>query len=246
MARVPAAGRVDPVRSGATSWRLDSRWGLQACRHMLEAVIRFLIGLVFGVVLIPLAVVLCTLAWNRVPSALPEDPYALAIGLALGLGLAFVNRRPKWLWWFSHTFLHELCHALACLATGVRIRSFKVTGGNGGAVEYDQTGPIRTTLIAMAPYTLPLLPLPLLIAQHLSHDAAWRAGLSGACGWAIIAHLHGLWQNLRLNLIPADGDLAITGRLLGMVLIWVALLTLFAGSIVVLWSSQRLVAGWPI
>ena len=213
---------------------------------MIGTAIRFLVGLLLAVVLIPAGVLLVDAARERAAGTWPEDAPFLAAGLLVGVLLMVINRRPRWLWWFSHTFLHELAHALACLALGVRIRSFKVTAGNGGAVVYDRTGPVRTTLIAMAPYTLPLLPLPLLIVQHLCGEAPWRGWISAACGWAMVAHLHGLWKNLRLNYAAADGDLAVSGRLLGLVLVVAALLLLAAAALAALWSSARVVPGWPV
>lgn len=208
---------------------------------MLGTVLRFLVGLVLGVTLLPACAWLVGRIARALPTPWPEDHLWFAAGVGVGLLCAFV--RPNWL---LHTFLHECAHALACLGLGVRIRAFSATAGKGGCVEYDQPGPLRNTLIAIAPYTLPLVAGPVLVGQHLAGQTDWRAPLSLLAGWALIAHLHGLYHNIRLNFFGSDSDLAVTGRLLGLVLIASGLCLLAALALSVLWSSARIVPGWPV
>jgi hypothetical protein len=208
---------------------------------MLGTVLRFLVGLVLGVTLLPAGVWLVARIARGLSSPWPEDPIWLIAGA--GIGVLFATMRPNWL---LHTFLHECAHAVACLALGVRIRSFTATAGNGGCVEYDAPGPVRNTLIAIAPYTLPLVAGPLLVVQHLAGERDWRPAATLLCGWALVAHLHGLYHNIRLNFFGTDSDLATTGRLLGLVLIACGLCLLAALAMAVLWSSARIVPGWPV
>ncbi|MFM2091454.1 MAG: Peptidase M50B-like, partial [Planctomycetota bacterium] len=203
--------------------------------------VRFLIGLVLGLTLLPACVWVAGRAVRAAPSPWPEDPLWLVAGV--GIGILFAAMRPNW---FLHTFLHECAHATACILLGVRIRSFSATAGKGGCVEYDAPGPVRNTLIAIAPYTLPLVAGPLLAIQHVAGERDWRPAVTLLCGWALVAHLHGLYHNIRLNFFGSDSDLAVTGRLLGMVLIACALVLLAALAVWVLWSSARIAPGWPV
>ncbi len=51
-------------------------------------------------------------------------------------------------------------HLIVCLLVFIRPTGISVTDGRGGAFEHVETGPIRSTLIQIAPYTLPLLLTP--------------------------------------------------------------------------------------
>lgn len=162
----------------------------------------------------------------------PADVVAITAGLALGLML-IAFRRPNWL---LHTFLHECAHALVCVLLLVRVRGMRFSDGRGGEVEHDPVGPVRTMLILLAPYTLPVVLGPLLLARYFLVEPPWRAPLSAlvACAW--LTHVTGLAHNLRLNLWPTDGDLARTGRLFGLAVSVSALLLLTAATVAVLWS----------
>ena len=124
----------------------------------------------------------------------PQDARALGLGLGLGLVLAWW-KRPNWL---LHTFVHESCHALMCAMLWIPVRSFKVSDGMGGAVEHGQTDYPRTVLIAIAPYIVPLLLIPALLAQQYFslHYRPWATCIVGAL---VIQHLTGLYHNIRLN-----------------------------------------------
>lgn len=149
----------------------------------------------------------------------PEDAFALATGVLLAAALVWW-RRPNWL---VHTLIHEACHALVATVLLVRVRAFQASDGQGGAVLHDRVDWPRTVLIAIAPYTLPLLLLPALLAQE-TVPLRWRPLASFAVGALAVHHLHGLWHNVRLNFLHRQADLPRVGRLLSLVLISAALL----------------------
>lgn len=161
----------------------------------------------------------------------PEDVVPLAVGALLGATLAWW-RRPSWL---VHTAIHEACHALVCLLLLVRVRQFQISDGQGGAVLHDRVDWLRTTLIAIAPYTLPLLLAPALVAQELT-PPRWRPLLGVVIGVLAVHHLHGLWHNVRLNFRGRQSDLARVGRGLSLVLIAASLLGLAGVVPLVLWE----------
>lgn len=160
----------------------------------------------------------------------PQDPLWLGGGIAIGLAMVWW-KRPNW---FLHTVLHETCHAVMCLLLFVPVRSFQATAGHGGAVEHDRTDWPRTVLIAIAPYVLPLLLAPALVAQELL-PRPWRPMATGAVGLLLVQHLSGLFHNLRLNWDGDQSDLVRVGRALSVVLIWCGLLALGWISVRVLW-----------
>lgn len=164
----------------------------------------------------------------------PQDPTQLAAGVGLGALLVWW-RRPNWL---VHTTIHETCHALVCILLLVPVRQFQVSDGQGGAVLHDRVDWLRTTVIAIAPYTLPLLLAPALIAQQFA-TPTWRPTATFAVGLLAMHHLHGLWHNVRLNFIGRQSDLARIGRLLSLVLIACALLALSGWIMLVLWEIRR-------
>jgi hypothetical protein len=163
----------------------------------------------------------------------PEDPLWLAIGLMAGLALVF-TRRPNW---FLHTMLHEASHLLMARMLGVRVHRFMASDGSGGEVQHAAVGPLRSALISLAPYTVPLVLGPLLIARALTPEGWPRCVLSALCAVAFITHLTGLVHNIRLNLRDPAGDLAKVGRPLALASIACVLLLVTAWSIAVLWDD---------
>lgn len=211
---------------------------------MLRALVRFLVALVVGGLLLPpvlsWVVTLVQARWT-----LPQDPWAVAVGAGLGL-LMMLLWRPSWFW---HTWVHEHCHLVACLVLFTKVRGLSATDGRGGAVDYDAVDALRGTLIAIAPYTLPLLLLPLLLAQELLPAGPWRQVATGLVALAFFTHLHGLWHNIRLNLTGSDSDLVRTGRPLAAVLIVLGLALTVALVLFALWGDPlmdgvALVATW--
>lgn len=199
---------------------------------MLSILVRNGLGLIAGFFALPwcLAELLATVERHQ---HWPRQPWAVGIGMGLGWALVFL-RRPNWLF---HTFVHEACHALLCLLTFVKIRGVRFTDGRGGMVEHDQADPVRTTLIAIAPYTVPLLLGPALLARWWWPNGPAGELLSGLCACLFIAHVHGLAHNVRLNFWGKDADLPRVGRFLALVLIIGTLLLLTALTIEILWTG---------
>ncbi len=198
----------------------------------LSALFRNGLGLVLGFFALPwcVAVLLSAITHHQY---WPRFPVAVIIGTGLGLGFLFL-RRPNLL---LHTLVHEACHALLCLLLFVRLRGIRATDGRGGEVEHDQADPLRTTLIAIAPYTLPLLLGPALLARMWWHEGIAAMILAGLCAFLFITHLQGLALNIRLNFWGSDADLPKVGRFLALVLIAGVLLLLTAAVINVLWAG---------
>lgn len=190
------------------------------------------LGLVLGFFALPWCVSLLLSTCER-HAYWPRYPLAVASGLAVG-GLLMFLRRPNLL---LHTFVHEACHALLCLLTFVKIRGMSFTDGRGGEVEHNQTDPVRTTLIAIAPYTVPLLLGPALLARMWWHGPTAAIILSGVCAFLFVAHVQGLVLNIRLNFWGEKADLPRVGRFLALVLIIGTFLLLTAGTIEVLWQG---------
>ena len=144
----------------------------------------------------------------------PHDGWWPVSGMLVAAGMVWW-KRPSWL---VHTILHETCHALVCWLLLVRIRNFQASDGQGGKVIHDKTDPIRSTIISLAPYTLPLLLLPVMIGHHFAHPQTrhWWAFFAG---FFLVHHLHGLFHNIRLNHRGAQADLVKSGRLLSLVVI---------------------------
>ncbi len=198
----------------------------------LAALIRNGLGLVLGFFALPwcLNTLLTTVSLHPY---WPRHPAAVIIGAGLGLGFLFL-RKPNAL---LHTLVHEACHALMCLLLFVRIRGISATDGRGGEVEHDQADPVRSTLIAIAPYTVPLLLGPALLARWWWHGGTTGLILSGVCSFLFITHLQGLGLNIRLNFWGEGADLPMVGRFLALVLIAGTLLLLTAAVITVLWAG---------
>jgi hypothetical protein len=199
---------------------------------IISACVRLVIGILLGLAALPWCVDLLfdTLRTHR---HLPQDPWAVAIGAVLGLLVVFAGR-PNWL---VHTLIHELCHAVLCLILGVRVRSFQISDGEGGFVKHDQSDVLRGTVILIAPYTLPLLLAPVLLARMWYHEPSpVRIGLSGAVAFLFVTHLVGLWRNVVTNFWGAEGDLAKVGRFLALVIILAVLILVVVWTVGTLWS----------
>jgi len=166
----------------------------------------------------------------------PADPLAVACGVVAGVGL-MVWKRPNWL---VHTAIHELCHLLMCMVLFVPVNSFRATRGQGGEVTHRRIDPLRETLIGIAPYTLPLVLLPCLLALRFAPAGSWHALASGCTGLAYVHHLHGLFHNVRLNARGAGSDLVKIGRPLSAMLILGTLMLVTAWVITLLGESV-----WP-
>jgi hypothetical protein len=191
---------------------------------MLRSILSFLVALPLAIFAVPWCAMLLAQVWSARVTAdapWPDQPWAVAGGMVLGLALAWW-KTPNW---FIHTTIHELCHALACWTLWVRVRGFAASDGQGGKVEYDRCDPIRDTLIAVAPYTLPLmLGVMLLVHRLVPDEQPWPDIATGLVGLAIIDHLHGLYHNVRLNFWGGETDFAKAGRPLMLVLIVLSLL----------------------
>lgn len=199
---------------------------------ILDAVVRFLIGALLGLAALPWCLDLLLDA-VRAHQHAPQDPWSVAIGAALGLAMVLIGR-PNW---FVHTLIHELCHAILCWILFVRVRSFHISDGDGGFVKHDEPDVLRGTCILIAPYTLPLLLAPALLARMWYHDPDYlRLVLSGLCAFLFITHLVGLWRNVATNFWGSEGDLAKVGRFLALVLIVGLLMLVCAWTLTTLWS----------
>jgi hypothetical protein len=204
---------------------------------MLVRTLRFVLDLALGgaawVFLVPWCAAMLLHVWREHVAGPPPDEVALLAGLTLGL-ISLLWARPNLL---LHTWLHETAHALMCLLLFVRVGAITATAGKGGETRHE---PVRVRLlpILIAPYVLPLIAGPLLVARWLSPEGLLRTGLTFACGLGLFMHLHGLALNLRLNTVGANADLPRVGHLLAFALIIAALLLMAAAAVVVLWSTQ--------
>jgi hypothetical protein len=199
---------------------------------LAQAAVRFALGLLLLCLGLPGCVQLLCLTIAAHPGE-PQDPWAVAFGLGCGVALGAMMRPT----WFFHTWMHENSHLLMCSLFWLRIDQFQASSGQGGAVVYEHVGPIRRTLIALAPYTLPLILLPLALARWLVPAGWWREGLSAAVACAAVHHLVAVFHNVRTNFWAGDGDLAVAGRFFSLVAIVEMLLLVAAGLVVVLWSG---------
>ncbi len=193
---------------------------------------RFLLGVVALITLLPAA----TMALGSVVAErqrAPPDPLWVAGGLLLGMGL-MVLRRPNW---FLHTLQHEACHLIACWGLGVRVHRLVASDGQGGEVSHSAVGPVRTGIIALAPYVLPLLLAPLLVARALVPEGTARSVLSAGCALAYPLHLVAVFHNVRLNLFDSKGDFAQVGRLFALAVTLGAALLTTAAAVAVLWAD---------
>jgi len=179
---------------------------------MLGGTLRLILGILALLFVLPA----CATVTARVALGTHGPPAAggaLLIGVLLAAALVWW-RRPNWL---IHTAIHEACHALFCVLLGVRIRSFQATDGRGGAVIHSRVDPVRTTLIALAPYVWPLLLTPVLALRWwVDGPGAGRVLLTFLCGFLAVHHLHGLYHNVRLNFWGRQADLTRAGKVLSL------------------------------
>ena len=205
-------------------------------RRVLGALVRLLVAIALAIGLGPIC--FDVLHWAARGLRWPP-PDAAATVAGAGLGLMFMLwRKPNW---FIHTAVHELCHLIVCLLVFVRPTGISVTDGRGGAVEHIETGPIRSTLIQIAPYTLPLLLIPALITRHfiVTGPDPWRHVLSAVVAFLWVTHLQALYHNIRINISGDQADLVKVGRPLSFVLIALSLLLVSA------WTVRALYTGMP-
>jgi hypothetical protein len=199
--------------------------------------LRLLVDVVVGgaawVLLVPWCWSLLVAVWTPLAGP-PPDEVALAAGLLTGLVLV-LWRKPNLL---LHTWLHETAHALMCNLLLVRVSAISVSDGQGGAVRHEAVDPVRLVAILIAPYVLPMVAGPLLLARWLCDDGPLRIGLTFLCGIGLASHLDGLWLNLRLNTFGPGADLQRVGHLLASALIAAALLLLASAALVVLFAQQ--------
>lgn len=214
---------------------LAARPALHHARRVLGTLVRLLVAAALAVGLGPIC--FDVLHWaSRDLRWPPPDAAATVGGAALGL-LFLLWRKPNW---FIHTAVHELCHLIVCLLVFVRPTGISITDGRGGAVEHLETGPIRSTLIQIAPYTLPLLLAPVLITRHfiITDPDPWRQVLSGAAAFLAVTHLQALYHNIRINISGDQADLVKVGRPLSFVLIALVLMLVSAWVIRALWTGS--------
>lgn len=203
---------------------------------MLRTVVGWVVAGVLAVVALPWCAHVLAWTWQRhvmgAPRHLPEDPWAVACGLAGAVAL-MCWKKPDW---FLHTLIHEAGHALMCAALWVRISSFHVSRDRGGEVVYERPDALRSALIGIAPYTVPLPLIPaLLIVRLAAEGTVWHAAGSALSAFAYLLHLQALWHNLRLNWRGDDSDLVRLGRPLAAVLIVGVLLLVTAWVVGMLW-----------
>lgn len=209
---------------------------------MLGALVSLLVAIALALGLGPICFdvlrwAAATLRWP------PPDLFAVAGGAAAGV-LFILWRKPNW---FIHTAVHELCHLVVCLLVFVRPTGITVTDGRGGAVEHVEADPLRSTLIRIAPYTLPLLLTPVLVVRHfiITGPEPWREALSAGAAFLYITHLQALYHNIRLNVSGEQSDLVRIGRPLSFVLIALALLLVTAWTLRALWAGPSALAPVP-
>lgn len=207
--------------------------------HNIAAVIGWLVRLLVGIALAAGAGPICwdVLLWAAKGVRWPiPDAIATLGGGALGILFVFW-RRPNG---FIHTYIHEHCHLFVYVALHGRTpMGLHVSDGQGGALEHIETDPIRSTIVQIAPYTLPLLLLPALVARHffVSEPGAWRHVLSGAVAFLFATHLQGLYHNVRINISGNQSDLVKVGRPLSFVLISLVLMLVSAWTLRALWTG---------
>lgn len=200
---------------------------------MLGSVVRNLLAVLIGFFGLPccLDLLLEIIARHRHP---PPHPWSLAGGLAAGL-LFLLLRRPNR---FLQTFLHEMAHGIACLVLWVKIDAFFASRNEGGFVrfEYRDSDPLRSTLIHLAPYVLPLALGPVLVVRLAVPPGPWQAACSALASFCYVLHLAGLVDDLRGNFWGPESDFAKAGRFLGLVLVLGSLILLTAATVYGLWA----------
>lgn len=188
----------------------------------MPTMLGFLVGTAvacgLAILVVPLSWAAFTQALDNAPR-LPRDPWFLLAGMLIGL-VSQVTGRPSLLF---RAIVHESAHALACLVLFVPIRGFMASRTEGGFVQHVKTGPIRTVLILIAPYVLPLLLAPPLIVAFFQHQPSpWREIVTAWCGGATIVHVGHLLWNMRHNWWGKESDLRRIGWPLSLILIALA------------------------
>jgi hypothetical protein len=202
---------------------------------MIGTVVRWLVAVTLAVGLGPICFDLLQWAGKGLRWPPPDAP-ALIGGAGAGV-LFLLWKKPNW---FIHTAVHELCHLVVCLLVFVRPTGISISNGKGGAVEHVETDPVRSTLIQIAPYTLPLLLTPILITRQfiITDPQPWRQVLGGAAAFFFITHLQALYHNVRINISGEQADLVKVTRPLSFVLIVLGLMLVTTWTIRVLWSGN--------
>ena len=202
---------------------------------MVRAVVSLIVAVILGIFGLPWCAWVLHHTWSEhilhARQPLPQDPLWVLCGALVGVAL-ICWKRPNW---FLHTIIHESCHALTCMALFVPVHSFRASRGQGGEVTHDRPDALRETLIAIAPYTAPLMLMPALLVVRLLDPGPWHGLASGVAAFAYVHHLQGLWHNVRLNFFGKDSDLVKVGRPLSLVLIAGILLLVTAWTIDLLW-----------
>lgn len=157
----------------------------------------FLIG---TIVAVALAAVTLPLTWIQVHDRLHlvqrVPPEAGILTGAAILAVVVVALRPSILF---RVVIHESAHTLFCLALGVPIKGFMASENDGGFVQHMRTGPVRTVLILIAPYTLPVLLAPALVFLMFADAGLPRQIATALVGFFTVIHLVHLTWNIRHN-----------------------------------------------
>ncbi|MDA3963674.1 MAG: M50 family metallopeptidase [Planctomycetota bacterium] len=201
--------------------------------NLFSGAVRLVLGVILALVALPACFhVLVTVVQGLYGS--PGHPWALIAGVASAAALVWW-RKPNWL---IHTLIHEACHAIVAALFGVKVKAFQATDGQGGAVIHAKVDPVRTTIIALAPYTVPLLLGPVLIGRALVTAPSTAAVvLTFLCGFLAVHHLHGLYHNVRINFWGKQADLTRAGKVLSLVVIVGVHALLAAAWLEVLWEG---------
>ena len=180
--------------------------------RLVSAALRAVIGVLLAILALPWCFHLLVVQL-RLAHGAPWHPWALSAGLLLAAGLVW------------------------CVALRVRITAFQATDGRGGAVLHQKVDPVRTTIIALAPYTLPLLLAPLLLVRQFLVTVPSTGGAIATflVGFLTVHHLHGLYHNVRINFWGRQADLTRAGKILSLVVILGIHCLLAAWWVAVLW-----------
>lgn len=121
-------------------------------------------------------------------------PFALGFVLYALVACAFC----KFLGWdfgFAITFVHELNHMVFAALHLRKVSSFNAHESKGGEMTYAGK---PTPLIALAPYSVPLVSLPLLPIGALVIESA-APWVAGAVGFTLAFHFHSLKHDFHLG-----------------------------------------------
>jgi hypothetical protein len=232
---------LSTVTTGATAGVVCVAWW--ACRDgyavgvlsALSFLIRLLLAFVLAVLVVPWCWHILVVQWHdRIAypyGPLPEDLWSVVVG-TISSFLLMLWKRPNW---FIHTSIHEFAHLLMCIVLFVPVHGFRASANAGGEVTHTRPDPIREVLILIAPYVIPMLLIPCLVAVQLTRPGPWRCLASGFAAFTYVQYLQSLYHNVRNNFAGSEGDLAKVGRPLSLVLIASALLLVTAWVIGMLW-----------